>query len=115
MAVSGTPADLITSKRRGGPAEGCQVRYPQDGVSSTHSSQPPRSTAAAASLQSMNLFKRIMRRLTTTWDAGMSTAEYAVGTIAAVSFAAVLYKVVQSSAVHDALSSLIRSALNVSL
>jgi hypothetical protein len=38
-----------------------------------------------------------------------------LGTVAAVAFAAVLFKVVQSSAVQDALSSLIRSALNVSL
>ena len=45
----------------------------------------------------------------------MTTAEYAVGTIAAVAFAVVLYRVVQSSAVHDALSSIITSALNVSL
>jgi hypothetical protein len=43
----------------------------------------------------------------------MSTAEYAVGTIAAVAFAALLYKVVTSSAVESALSGLIRRALNV--
>jgi len=48
-------------------------------------------------------------------DAGMSTAEYAVGTIAAVAFAAVLYKVVQSDAVRAALTSIVQSALNVSL
>ncbi|MGI8879421.1 MAG: DUF4244 domain-containing protein [Jatrophihabitans sp.] len=45
-------------------------------------------------------------------DAGMTTAEYAVGTVAAVGFALVLYKVVRSPAVSSALSSLIRSALN---
>jgi hypothetical protein len=48
-------------------------------------------------------------------DAGMSTAEYAVGTIAAVSFAAVLYKVVRSPAVQSAVSHIITSALNISL
>jgi hypothetical protein len=42
----------------------------------------------------------------------MTTAEYAVGTVAAVAFAAVLYKVVRSSAVQSALSSIIRSALH---
>ncbi len=42
----------------------------------------------------------------------MTTAEYAVGTVAAVGFAIVLYKVVRSPAVSSALSSLIRSALN---
>ena len=45
-------------------------------------------------------------------DAGMSTAEYAVGTVAAVAFAVVLYKVVRSAAVSAALSAIIRSALH---
>lgn len=48
-------------------------------------------------------------------EAGMATAEYAVGTVAAVAFAAVLFKVVQSPAVRTALSEIITSALNVSL
>jgi len=42
----------------------------------------------------------------------MTTAEYAVGTIAAVAFAAVLYKVVRSGAVSSALSSIVTSALH---
>ena len=45
-------------------------------------------------------------------DAGMSTAEYAVGTVAAVAFAVVFYRVVRSPAVSSALSSIIRSALH---
>lgn len=45
-------------------------------------------------------------------DLGMSTAEYAVGTVAAVAFAVVLYKVVRSPAVSAALSSIVRSALH---
>ena len=45
-------------------------------------------------------------------DAGMSTAEYAVGTIAAVAFAVVLYKVVTSGAVQTELTNLITSALH---
>jgi hypothetical protein len=45
-------------------------------------------------------------------DAGMSTAEYAVGTIAAVGFAGVLFKVVTSSKVQGALSDIIEKALN---
>lgn len=47
-------------------------------------------------------------------EAGMTTAEYAVGTLAACGFAAVLYKVVTSGAVKSALSALIEKALNVS-
>lgn len=45
-------------------------------------------------------------------DAGMATAEYAMGTIVACAFAAVLYKVVTGGAVHDALRSVIGKALD---
>ncbi len=47
-------------------------------------------------------------------DAGMSTSEYAVGTIAAAAFAAVLYKVVTSGTVSGALESMIGKALDAS-
>lgn len=43
---------------------------------------------------------------------GMSTAEYAVGTIAACAFAALLFKVVSSTEVQEMLTSLIDRALN---
>ena len=46
-------------------------------------------------------------------DAGMSTAEYAVGTVAACGFAGVLYKVLTSDAVRGALGDLVQSALQV--
>ena len=45
-------------------------------------------------------------------DAGMSTAEYAVGTIAACGFAAVLYKIVTSGPVRTALTGVIEKALH---
>lgn len=45
-------------------------------------------------------------------DAGMSTAEYAVGTIAACGFAAVLYKIVTSGAVSSEMQQLIERALS---
>lgn len=44
-------------------------------------------------------------------DDGMSTAEYAVGTIAAAAFAAVLYAVVTGNNVVSGLTSLIQRAL----
>ncbi|KUL39079.1 DUF4244 domain-containing protein [Actinoplanes awajinensis] len=44
-------------------------------------------------------------------EAGMSTAEYAVGTLAAVAFAGILLKVVTSAGVQNALSALITKAL----
>ena len=42
----------------------------------------------------------------------MTTAEYAVGTVAAVAFAAVLYKIVRSPEVSSMLTSIIDSALH---
>jgi hypothetical protein len=47
-------------------------------------------------------------------DDGMSTAEYAIGTIAAAAFAAVLYAVVTGGSVVGALTSIIERALSVS-
>ena len=46
-------------------------------------------------------------------EAGMSTAEYAVGTVAACAFAAVLYRVVTGGSVVTALDDLVSSALQV--
>ncbi len=63
----------------------------------------------------MNFVKRIAQRVKTTKAAaerGMSTAEYAVGTVAAVAFAVVLYKVVRSDAVSAALTSIVNKALH---
>jgi hypothetical protein len=45
-------------------------------------------------------------------DAGMVTSEYAVGIIAAVAFAAVLYKVVTSGQVQAELQEIVRRALS---
>ncbi len=46
-------------------------------------------------------------------DAGMSTAEYAVGTVAAVGFASVLYAVINSSATRAMLANLVKQALSI--
>lgn len=46
-------------------------------------------------------------------DAGMSTAEYAIGTIAAAAFGAILYQVVTGGAVTGALTDLVQQALSV--
>ncbi len=45
-------------------------------------------------------------------DAGMSTVEYAVGTVVAAAFAAVLYKIVTGDSVIAGLTNLINTALN---
>jgi hypothetical protein len=55
------------------------------------------------------LWSRLLKRLR--GDAGMTTAEYAIGTLAAVAFAGLLLKVVTSDAVHRALAAVIEKAL----
>ena len=47
-------------------------------------------------------------------EAGMSTAEYAVGTVAACGFSGVLYKVITSPAVLDLLRAVISRAFRLS-
>ncbi|OZD62694.1 hypothetical protein CH263_18185 [Rhodococcus sp. 06-1059B-a] len=48
-------------------------------------------------------------------DDGMSTAEYAIGTIAAAAFGAILYTVVTGSSIVDALTGIIDRALATSV
>jgi hypothetical protein len=67
-----------------------------------------------------NHSRDIRRRLTNRLDrvtyleqGGMTTAEYAVGTLAACAFAATLLAVVRSGAIRSALSNLITTALSI--
>lgn len=55
---------------------------------------------------------RRWRALTKRAEAGMTTAEYAVGTLAACAFAAVLFAVLKSGGIKGLLSSIIEGALN---
>ena len=57
------------------------------------------------------LIARIQRLRGEAADAGMNTAEYAVGTLAAVAFAGVLLKVLTSPSVQSALTAIINRAL----
>lgn len=48
-------------------------------------------------------------------DDGMSTAEYAIGTIAAAAFGAILYGVVTGDSIVDALTGIIDKALKTTV
>lgn len=65
-------------------------------------------------LQARNLFPSIQLRLAllASDEAGMSTVEYAIGTIAAAAFGAILYAVVTGDSIVSALSRVIGRALN---
>ena len=58
-----------------------------------------------------NYLVRRWRHVQEAAEAGMTTAEYAVGTLAAVAFALVLKLVVKSGPVQSALSGIITDAL----
>ena len=51
------------------------------------------------------------RAVRATGESGMSTAEYAVGTVAACAFAAVLYRVVTGGSIVTGLTDLVETAL----
>ena len=59
----------------------------------------------------------LRRRFVTTVadDAGMSTVEYAIGTIAAAGFGALLYTVVTGGDITSALTDIIERALNTNV
>ncbi|MEV4674304.1 DUF4244 domain-containing protein [Actinomadura sp. NPDC049382] len=62
----------------------------------------------------MRAMKMVMRRWSRmSVDRGMSTAEYAVGTIAAAAFAGLLFKIVTSSQVRSLLLQIIEKALKI--
>jgi hypothetical protein len=71
--------------------------------------EPPHAPGATGLLAGVG---RRWARVRATGEAGMSTAEYAVGTVAACAFAAVLYKVVTGGSIVTALTRLIDSALS---
>ena len=57
------------------------------------------------------LIANLARLRTEGGDAGMSTVEYAIGTLAAAALAGVLFKVVSSAHMQAALTSIIDKAL----
>ena len=70
---------------------------------------------AAAVHRARSALVRRVRLATLRADAGMSTVEYAVGTIAAAAFGAVLYTVVSGDSIPDALGGIIERALNTAV
>ena len=65
----------------------------------------------------MNIFQGLKARLVAAAvdDAGMSTVEYAIGTIAAAAFGAILYSVVTGDSIVGALTNIINRALNTNV
>lgn len=62
----------------------------------------------------MNMFRVFVARmaLLATDESGMSTVEYAIGTVAAAAFGAILYTVVTGDSIVSALTKVIGRALN---
>ncbi|MCA4723818.1 DUF4244 domain-containing protein [Mycolicibacterium fortuitum] len=64
-----------------------------------------------------NMFQRANARATLLMldESGMSTVEYAIGTIAAAAFGAILYTVVTGDSIVSALTNIISRALNTNV
>ena len=64
-----------------------------------------------------NVIRRIRSRMTllVVDESGMSTVEYAIGTIAAAAFGAILYSVVTGDSIVSALTNLISRALTTNV
>ncbi|MFG1931759.1 DUF4244 domain-containing protein [Mycobacterium sp. NPDC048908] len=64
-----------------------------------------------------NKFRPLWARLTLLvfGDDGMSTVEYAIGTIAAAAFGAILYTVITGDSIVSALTNIINRALNTNV
>ena len=64
-----------------------------------------------------NKIRILWARLTllATDDDGMSTVEYAIGTIAAAAFGAILYTVITGDSIVSALTNIINRALNTNV
>jgi hypothetical protein len=62
----------------------------------------------------INMFRLLVARVTllATDESGMSTVEYAIGTVAAAAFGAILYTVVTGDSIVSALTNIIGRALN---
>jgi len=56
--------------------------------------------------------RQAVRRIKRSADAGMTTVEYAIGTVVAAAFAAVLYKIVTGDSIVTGLTNLVQSALS---
>jgi hypothetical protein len=59
--------------------------------------------------------RRVTQALRRNGDAGMTTAEYAIGTVAACGFGTLLYKVLTSGTVMHLIEDLISRALHFTL
>ncbi|WTW95814.1 DUF4244 domain-containing protein [Streptomycetaceae bacterium NBC_01309] len=104
------PASTSMPPDSGHPAGSNRPQTPKEPTAAKRKSGIPRVLVLRMRRRSSVLLCRVgafLRR-----DDGMSTAEYAVGTVAAVAFSAALYKVVTSDVVTDALSAVIGKALN---
>ncbi|MDT5336456.1 MAG: hypothetical protein QOD90_1961 [Mycobacterium sp.] len=64
-----------------------------------------------------NAFGRLQARIVVLAvdESGMSTVEYAIGTIAAAAFGAILYTVVTGDSIVSALTNIITRALNTNV
>jgi len=104
------PNALVSSVVQAAPVQVDPRCDPTRPVSTVH---PIRSAPQRIQLSLWKIRYRIMRAVVA--EEGMSTAEYAIGTIAAAAFGAVLYGVVTGDSIVDALTKIIERALDTAV
>lgn len=108
----GAPAFRLPNARVSGVARAAPV-MPCDPIRPVSTVHPIRSAPQRIQLSLWKIRYRIMRAVVA--EEGMSTAEYAIGTIAAAAFGAVLYGVVTGDSIVDALTKIIERALDTAV
>src|SRR5699024_98440 len=100
----------------GGAVAVHRLRRPLPGTAAAGKGGPHRGAGGAARGEELPMKKSVIRwpdRTRLDDDAGMTTAEYAVGTLAACTFAIVLLAVVKSGSIESGLSDVILEALGI--
>jgi hypothetical protein len=105
-SAGGTAREDAAPERRSDAAPGTRA-HPVTSIAT-------RAAAGATRLgATLGVLLRVLPRILRRDDRGMSTVEYAIGTLAAAAFAAVLYTVVSGDSIVTALTGLVQRALQV--
>ncbi|MFI7132973.1 DUF4244 domain-containing protein [Nonomuraea sp. NPDC050153] len=111
-ATAEAATKTIKSSKEASTKPPAEALRPLTIIASTQSGSPKPAPSGPTTSPVPARANRWLHYATVNRERGMSTAEYAVGTIAACAFAALLFKVVSSPEVQEMLKALIDRALN---
>ena len=113
MSARGRRSSSTGGNRRDDPPQAVATAFPDDrgGVRVATGARVVPAKGVVMTTKLVRGVRGLVRRVRVLGEEGMTTAEYAVGTIAAVAFAALLLAIVRSGPVKSALTQVIVSAL----